>query len=126
MRPLYSEWLAPILLGASVAAAPLTAQEQGPPGSPILSSDISMSREAAELRLDLEGGRSLSLLLDEEGRVRLNGEQIGTYSSRDALDRSWRELMQRAMDAPTGRLADVLRGWEPPADASGVARRLDR
>lgn len=125
MRPSFSDWLVPVLIGASAATA-LSAQEQGPPGSPIVSSDISMSRGEAELRLDLEGGRSLSLLLDEEGRVRLNGDQIGTYSSRDALDQSWRELLQRAMDAPTGTLADVLRGWEPPADASGVARRLDR
>ena len=126
MRRSFSDWLVPVLIGASAATTALSAQEQGPPGSPILSSDISLSRASAELRLDLEGGRSLSLLLDEEGRVRLNGDQIGTYSSRDALDQSWRELLQRAMDAPTGTLAGVLRRWEPPADASGVARRLDR
>ncbi|MBW3552104.1 MAG: hypothetical protein KY466_01270 [Gemmatimonadetes bacterium] len=126
MRRSFSDWLVPVLIGASAATAPLSAQEQGPPGSPIVSSDIALSRGSAELRLDLEGGRSLRLLLDEEGRVRLNGDQIGTYSSRDALDQSWRELLQQAMDAPTGTLADVLRRWEPPADASGVARRLDR
>lgn len=125
MRRSFSD-LAPILVGVSLAAAPLTAQDQGPPGSPILSSDISMSRESAELRLELQDGRTVRLLLGEDGAVRLNGDQIGTYDRRDALDEAWRDLMQRAMDAPTGTLADVLRDWEPPADATAVARRLDR
>ncbi|HUG42117.1 MAG TPA: hypothetical protein VMM12_16735 [Longimicrobiales bacterium] len=116
----------PVLLGTSVAAAPLAAQDQGPPGSPIVSSDISMSRESAELRLGLQDGRTMTLLLAEDGSVRLNGEQIGAYTRHDALDQGWRALLQQAMDAPTGTLADVLRNWEPPADASGVARRLDR
>ena len=126
MRRSFSDWLVPVLMGAASLAAPLGAQEQGPPGSPIVSSDLAMSREAAELRLEMSDGRSLALVLDADGTVRLNGDQIGTYARGDALDQSWRSLLQQAMDAPTGTLADVLRGWEPPADATGVARRLDR
>ena len=126
MRRSFSEWLVPVLVGVSAGAVPLTAQDEGPPGSPIVSSDISMSRSSAELSLELRDGRDLHLELDDEGRVRLNGEQIGTYGQRDDLDQSWRQLLQQAMDAPTGTLADVLRGWEPGAEASSVARRLDR
>lgn len=125
MRRSYSDWLVPLLIGASLTSAPLSAQEEEAAG-PIISSDVSVSRESSELRLELQDGRTLSLLLGADGTVRLNGDQIGAYGQRDALDQSWRELMQRAMDAPTGTLASVLRGWEPPADASGVARRLDR
>lgn len=126
MRRSFSDLLVPVLIGASLAAAPLAAQDQGPPGSPIISSDMSVSQESAELRLELQDGRTVTLLLAADGTVRLNGDQIGAYARRDALDVAWRELLQRAMDAPTGTLASVLREWQPPADASGVARRLDR
>lgn len=128
MRPMSSDFsLAPILLGTVLLAVPAGAQE-APPGveSPIVSSNISMSREAAELHLELAGGNELRLLLDEEGAIRLNGERIGGYESRDAVDRSWRDLLQRAMDAPPAALPDLLVDWQPPADAPATARRLDR
>lgn len=126
MRRSFSDWLVPVVIGASALGGPLPAQDAGPPGSGIVSSEMAMSRESAELRLGLEDGRTVTLALDADGTVRLNGDQIGTYDRGDALDRSWRALLQEAMDAPTGGLADVLRGWEPPAEASGVGRRLDR
>lgn len=126
MRRTYSDWLVPVLLGASVLASPLAGQDQGPPGSPIISSDIAVSQDAAVLTVELSDGRTVSLSLDDAGAVLLNGDRIGAYDRRDALDQAWRSLLQQAMDAPTGTLADVLRGWEPPADAGGVARRLDR
>ncbi|NIP79864.1 MAG: hypothetical protein GWM90_11835, partial [Gemmatimonadetes bacterium] len=129
--------LIPALIGAALLgtpAAPATAQEaaaatgqeEATPTGAILSSDISVSQDAAELRLELEDGRSVSLLLDEEGAVRLNGERIGAYERRDALDRAWRDLLQRAMDTPPAALPDLLAGWSPPEDAPGVARRIDR
>jgi hypothetical protein len=122
--------LIPVLLGGALLAVPAMAQEapveQGPPGSPIISSDISVSQDAAGLRLELSDGRTVTLQLDEDGTVRLNDEQIGAYERRSTFDRSWRELLQNAMNAPTGTLADLLRGWEPPEQAGGVARRMDR
>ena len=127
MRRTFSSSLVPILLAASVAV-PARAQEadQGPPGSPIVSSDISMSQESAELHLELQGGRSLILDFDSSGAVLLNDEQIGAYERRDALDSSWRALLQAAMDAPTGTLSRVLIDWQPPEAGGGVGRRLDR
>jgi hypothetical protein len=119
-----------VLLGAALLAAPLGAQEapEAPatPPAPILSSDIAVSSDAAELRLDLGEDRQLVLLLDEDGAVRVNGDQIGSYERRDALDRAWRDLLQRAMDTPGGAVADLLVNWEPAEDAPAVARRLDR
>lgn len=127
MHRSFSSPLVPVLLAVSVAGqAGAQEPELGPPGSPILSSDISISRESAELHLELDDGRTVVLHLDPNGVVRLNEERIGAYERRDALDTSWRDLLQQAMDAPTGTLADVLIGWEPPEQAGGVARRLDR
>jgi len=127
MRRSFSRSLNPVFL-ATLIALPAGAQEpdQGPPGSPIISSEISVSRESAELRLELEGDRTLLLSLDPAGGVLLNGERIGAYDRRDALDTSWRSLLQEAMEAPTGTLADVLVGWDPPQDAGDAAERLDR
>lgn len=126
MRRMFSNrTLVVALIGSVMAASGAVAQETAA-GTAILSSDISVSRESAELRLELRSGESVTLRLDEDGTVRLNDEQIGAYERRDALDRSWRDLLQQAMDAPTGNLSGVLVGWTPPDDAGGVARRLDR
>ncbi|MFW5951700.1 MAG: hypothetical protein ACOCVZ_06265 [Gemmatimonadota bacterium] len=118
--------LGPVLLGSALLAAPLAAQEApAAPAGPILSSEIAVSRDVAELRLELPDGDRLSMLLDEDGAVRLNGERIGAYERRDALDSAFRDLLQRAMDTPTPALADLLVQWEPP-EGSAMGRRLDR
>ncbi len=120
--------LAPVILGVGFLAAPVVAQDELPQTGPtaVLSSEISVSQDAAELDLELSDGRTLSLVLGADGAVRLNGERIGAYERRDALDQSWRDLLQRAMDTPTPALTDLLIGWEPPADAAGIGGRLDR
>lgn len=119
--------LVPVVLGATFLTTPVAAQEApAAPSAPIMSSEIALSRDNAELRLDLAAGESLDLALDEAGAVRLNGERIGAYERRDELDSAWRDLLQRAMDAPTTALPDLLVDWEPPEDASAVARRIDR
>jgi hypothetical protein len=110
----------------ALPASPACAQEQAATqGSQILSSQIQMSREgAAELKLELRGGRTLDLALDEAGDVRMNGERIGHYERGDALYRSWRALLSKAMEVPDDKLASLLMAWQPPQNS--VAQRLDR
>lgn len=116
----------PLLIGAALLAAPTTVEAQQARGDRVVSSEISVSRDAAQLRLELDDGRSLNLEFAEDRSVRLNDARIGSYERRGALDRAWRDLLQRAMDAPTGELAGLLAGWEPPTDAGEVGDRLSR
>jgi hypothetical protein len=116
----------PLLIGAALLAAPATVEAQQARGDRVVSSEISVSRDAAQLRLELDDGRTLNLEFAEDRSVRLNNARLGSYERRGALDRAWRDLLQRAMDAPTGELAGLLAGWEPPADAGEVGDRLSR
>ncbi len=126
MRRTFSEPLIPALLGAALMAGPARAQEPERPASDLASSNISVSRESAQLRLELKGGREMVLELGPEGQVLVNGDRIGSYERRDALDRSWRELLQKAMEAPTATIPEMLVAWSPPDESGGVGRRLDR
>lgn len=124
MRHIYSDrMLATLAVGAVLFTGAATVQAQE---SRIVSSEIAVSRDAAELRLEFEDGRRLDLRLAEDRSVRLNDERVGTYERRGALDRSWRDLLQDAMDAPTGELATLLTAWEPPAAAGEAGTRLAR
>ncbi|MFW5946898.1 MAG: hypothetical protein ACOCUW_00285 [Gemmatimonadota bacterium] len=116
----------PVLLGAAFLAAPATAQDTAQATGAIRASEITVSQESAELRLELGDDGDLSLVLAPDGAVLLNGDRIGGYERHDALDRAWRDLLQQAVDTPTPALADLLRDWEPPADAGAIAARLDR
>ncbi|MBI4409933.1 MAG: hypothetical protein HY561_09510 [Gemmatimonadetes bacterium] len=102
------------------AAPPAVAPAAAPQASlqRILSSEISISRTEAELELGLADGRSLELAL-RNGRIEVDGDEIGTYRRGDALDRSWRELLSRAMDAHSDELPALLAAWTSP-DASGA------
>jgi hypothetical protein len=135
MRPIHSDrLLAPLVLGTALLAVPglahgptaVVAQAQVAPASRVVSSEIAVSREAAELRLELEDGRRLNLRLADDQSVRVNDDRVGTYERRGALDRSWRDLLQQAMDAPTGELAALLAGWAPPPAAGEAGERLSR
>ncbi len=102
---------------AVAAPATLAAQTR------ILSSEISVSRGNAALKLELEDGRSLELAL-RDGRAYIDGADIGEATREGQLDRDWRDLLDRAINAPTNELAALLTGWSPRS--SEVATRLDR
>lgn len=97
----------------------------------VVSSQIAVSRDDATLQLELAPEGSLEIAL-REGSVTVDGEEIGSYSSGDALDVSWRGLLGEAVALDDGPLARALIEWAPPpevredADLAEVGRRLDR
>lgn len=113
------------LLASGVVAADGHAQAQPRAGETgVVSSQISISRNEAALVLELAGGDSLAVQL-REGQVRLNGREIGTYSRGDALDRAWRELLNRVIEVGDDELKRALVEWEAPAGNEAGAQ-LDR
>lgn len=113
------------LLLSGVAARDVRAQAAptvDTPNDPIVSSEITLSRSRAELRLELANGREATLSI-VDGRAWLDGIDLGAAPRGGALDRAWRELLEEAIDAPTRDLPALLRGWEGPADGPG--RELD-
>jgi hypothetical protein len=115
--------------GAALAQAPTTPPPPPAPGvaprllTPILSSEVQVSRDEAVLELELEDGGEVTIEL-RDGRAYVDGDEVGAVARGSALDRSWRDLLDTAMDMPTEQLAVLLFNWEPPAD--GVGSRLDR
>lgn len=89
----------------------------------ILSSEIAVSRENAMLRLELEDGRTLDVAI-RDGRAQVDGADAGVAARGGELDRAWRDLLDRAMDATTPELAGLLTGWSPPS-GGGAGRDLD-
>ncbi|MGH7471247.1 MAG: hypothetical protein ACRENP_25135 [Longimicrobiales bacterium] len=95
-------------------------------GTRIVSSEIAISREQAELKLELASGRKLTLSTvasgsrgviqsgvsgspDDLSQILSLGVERG-----DALDRAWRQLLNQAMDTPTDDLARLLGEWDAP------------
>jgi hypothetical protein len=130
MRRTHSDVLTGLAAVSALAAA-LTLVSAGVAGQEadggrVVSSEIAVSRDAAELRLELDDGRRINLQLAADRSVRLNNARIGTYERRGALDTSWRQLLQEAMDAPTGELPALLTGWDAPPAAGEVGDRMRR
>lgn len=93
------------------------------PASQILSSEIAVSRDRAEMQLELASGRKLTLATvtgDQATRLRRevteSGDQILTLGVRrgSAADREWRSLLNRAMEATPEQLPGMLRDWYGP------------
>lgn len=111
---------------AASAAAPATVEAQ--PATPeIAESTISVGSGAASLELELADGATHTIEF-RDGRVLLDGEELGSYEPGGALERSWRDLLADAMrEAPAFEMtAEGLRGWDPPADgpSAGAAAEL--
>jgi len=110
------------------------------PPARIVSSEISVSRDQAELRLELANGARLVLsTVSGDGgstprvlRNTVSGEP-GNLSQRLAisarrgtrLDRDWRELLDRAMAAQADEIAQLLVDWNAPAGGEPLDQALE-
>ncbi|MGD2120978.1 MAG: MFS transporter [Gemmatimonadota bacterium] len=116
--------LAPLL--AFLALNPFGAEAQL---RNVVSSEVGVSEREAKLTLGFEdrGELTVSFL---EGQVLVDGEVIGDYSRRDALDTAWRSLLGDVITLDDGPLATALNDWDPPQNLTGesadIAVRLDR
>lgn len=83
----------------------------------VVSSEVEISRDEAELRLELADGREADFAI-RDGQAYVRGREIGPAPRGGAVDRAWRELLNQAMEVPTDQLPGLLVGWRAPdADA---------
>lgn len=113
-----SDSLAPHLVRGAVLllaalSVPGPARAQDATARRIVSSEISVSRREATLKLELAGGQKLDLEFRDD-HVYSNGRDLGEATRGGRLDQSWRALLNQAIDAPTDALARMLVDWEPP------------
>ena len=107
----------PLAFLAVTAAGPLHAQSGVDEGR-IRSSEIAVSRQEASLKLELDDGRAVDLAI-RDGEVLLDGEAVANAPRGGPLDRSWRALLNEAIESPTDRLPALLTGWDAPDMADG-------
>jgi hypothetical protein len=111
--------LAFFVLALAPRAALLAAPQQD--ASNVVSSEIAISRERAEIKLELDDGRKVTLAtvtgapraVHRSGTASDATLTLGVERG-DAIDRAWRDLLNRAMEASSADLATVLRDWRPP------------
>ncbi|HET9440132.1 MAG TPA: hypothetical protein VFO52_08170 [Longimicrobiales bacterium] len=96
--------------------------------SRVLSSEIAISRQRAEIQLELENGRKLTLATTTGTPVRApvaapmqrtvtaSGDELLVLEvdRGSVVDRSWRDLLNAAMEASPELLATLLRDWQAP------------
>jgi hypothetical protein len=111
LRTLSSSLIAVALLFA--AHGGVAAQNAGS----VVSSEISLGNDAAEMTLELEGGRRVELSV-RDGRARVDGRELGPAPRGGDVDRAWRDLLNRAMESPTNNLPALFASWSAP-DGTG-------
>jgi hypothetical protein len=99
-------WAAAVALPLAFTPGLASAQTQ-PDLRGIVSNEIAVSRREAALRLELDGGRTVDVAI-RDGKVYSDGNVIGTAQRNSALDRSWRALLNEAIDAPADDLAGLV------------------
>lgn len=91
----------------------------------VLSSEIGISRERAEIQIEFEDGRKLTAaMVDGSAPLRVQGTGTGDQSlvlgvaRGGEVDRSWRRLLHRAMDLSPEEIGEFLYGWSAPDAAA--------
>ncbi len=121
LNPLFGAVLA---LSAAGAAQPAGAQERQ-----VVSNRVTVSDADATLSLEFDSGPALEISF-QNGEVRVDGEEVGSYQAGGELAASWRSLLSEVVPLDGGPLAEALLAWEPGTQLSGDARaaaeRVDR
>ncbi len=119
-RPLHKgvRSLAPTLLVLLLLPLGAAAQDRD-----VVFNQVTVSSQEAGIDLEFADGGSLTVVF-RDGRVLMDGEEVGRYSPGDALERSWRGLLGQAVAADNGGVAALLQGWSPPAGLSGEEVRV--
>ena len=121
LTPVFGAVLA---LSAAGAAHPLGAQERQ-----VVSNRVTVSGSDATLSLEFDSGPALEISF-QNGEVRVDGEEVGSFQPGGELDASWRSLLSEVVPLDDGPLATALLAWEPgtqmTGDARTVAERVDR
>jgi hypothetical protein len=97
---------------AFVPATPLAAQ-QAEAVVEAVSSEFSISRETALLKLELADGRTVEAAI-RDGAAFVDGRRIGDAPRGGPLDRAWRELLNEGMDVSSAQLSALLAAWTAP------------
>jgi hypothetical protein len=127
LRTVFNRAAVCLAFGLLAFGSALRAQDTGK----VVSSEIAISRERAEIKLELDNGRKLTVATVAGApralqRSGVPGDEIVTLGVErgDAVDRSWRDLLNRAMDAQTSDLQPMLRDWASPAPAGAELDRV--
>lgn len=88
----------------------------------VVFNQITASRQEAGIEMEFADGTTLSAVL-RDGRVLVDGEEVGRFSPGDALDRSWRSLLGQALAADSGGVVELLREWAPPEGLTDAGAR---
>ena len=121
LTPVFGAVLA---LSAAGASQPIGAQERQ-----VVSNRVTVSDADATLSLEFDSGPALEISF-QNGQVRVDGEEVGSYQASGELAASWRSLLSEVVPLDDGPLAATLLAWEPggqlTGDARAVAARVDR
>lgn len=120
LAPVFGALLA---LSTAGAAHPTAAQERQ-----VISNRVTVSDSDATLSLEFDAGPALEVSF-QNGEIRVNGDEVGSYEAGGELETSWRSLLSEVVPLDDGPLAAALLAWEPGAQLSDevrtVAVRLD-
>lgn len=108
-----------VLLAAALCPAALSAQSL----RKIVSNQIEISRSAATLELEFGDGATRTFAV-HDGRMWIDGRDVGAAARGGPVDVSFRELLTNAMEAPSDALAQMLVDWDSPDAEFGT--RLDQ
>lgn len=118
-------WIAAaLIIGAGAGTSAFSAQAAQDSGTrTIISSEVHVSRDHAELTLQANDGRELEITIRDD-HLWIDGREVGDAPRGGELDRAWRSLLNEAMDVPSGELATLLVDWDTPDGGKAIVDAL--